>query len=609
MPGWRGGEQGLDYWIAELQALGVKWFKLLDDNGDSIPFCQKLVKAGIFPIVRILRRDPPPNDSPEPNPGHLNAAEEETIRKLIDVGVLYFETNNEPNIEGEWKSGAIPADPLEAAKLVALNWLFDARVILDAGGYPGLPAISSGGSMDLMEALVSLDKQAILLEGCWIAVHNYGLNRPLDFPFDAVNQHGEPLTPEQYDLGPLTEWAWWNREQGCADTIDQINELRASGKNPSPSLSGDHSCFREFEYYNSLAHKYLGRSIPILSTEGGYRVGRREDPRYPRVTPQAQAELTVSMFEFMQRRAPDYYFAAVPWLMLPAEGLGPDAWYSDFWARAFKNPPRKSTFVPVPVAGLELGANLPVVSAVKGMTQVARSAEVQTSVLRAKPPAPPRFKLPPSLSQTMYTVQRGDTLSSIAKKFASSVTVIALLNNISDPSRVTVGQQLLVPVPAGSGLPVGAPEPASIPKPPPPPAPKLSGMAELDPRLSPLGVQVSTAMVVPGMLYWRLVRAVYIDSQEAGGSHDIYYCLIDENGEPVAGQRVLQAWGEGQVDALSGEDGQAMIPIWAAYAPDRGEIGPYTAWVDGLPSDRVTGLGLPQKRHVSFRLTWQRTKK
>ena len=218
--GWTGGDQGLDYWIEELQALGIKWFKVLDDNGDSLPLCQKLVAAGIFPVVRLIRHDQPPNDSPEPNPGHLDIKEEQRIKKLVDAGALYFETNNEPNLGAEWKNNAIPANAEEAAKLVALNWLFDARMILDAGGYPGLAAISVGNNMDLIGALVSLGLQSILLDGCWIAVHNYCLNHPLDYPEDQTNQLVAPVAPGDYEHGPLNKWVWWDMAQGRQQSLD-----------------------------------------------------------------------------------------------------------------------------------------------------------------------------------------------------------------------------------------------------------------------------------------------------------------------------------------------------------------------------------------------------
>jgi hypothetical protein len=266
LSGWKGGEQGFDYWIKELADMGIKWVKLFDRAGDSLPVCEKLVAAGVFPIVHILRQDPAPNNTPEPNPGHINLAEEGTIRRLIAAGVLYFETNTEPNLASQWKLRAMTSDTLETAKLVALNWLFDARFIIAAGGLPGLPAISVGGNMDLMGALVALGRQDILLEGCWIALHNSSLNRPLDFPEDSVNRGGQSITAEQYDQEAYTQWAWWNHALGRADTIQEINTMRAVGRNPGETIYQEHGCFREYEYYGFLAMKYLGRAIPIIST-------------------------------------------------------------------------------------------------------------------------------------------------------------------------------------------------------------------------------------------------------------------------------------------------------------------------------------------------------
>lgn len=46
---------------------------------------------------------------------------------------------------------------------------------------------------------------------------------------------------------------------------------------------------------------------------------------------------------------------------------------------------------------------------------------------------------------TVYTVQAGDTLTSIARDFEVEVDAILLANNIIDPSRIRVGQQLIIP--------------------------------------------------------------------------------------------------------------------------------------------------------------------
>ena len=731
--GWSGGKEGYDFWISELVAMGIKWFKVLDNHGDSLEICTKLLEVGIFPIVQVIRKDPPPNDSPEPNPGHINATEEEVIRRLVGVGVRYFETNNEPDLATEWKNEAMPGDNIETAKLVALNWLFDARFILAAGGYPGLPAISTGGTMDLLGALVALGRQDILLEGCWIALHNYCRNRPLDFPDDPVNRTGQPITPPQYDQKVYTQWAWWRASLKRADSIDEVNALRAAGKRPTQTVQQDHVCFREFEYYNALAMKYLGRSIPIISTEGGYIIGHREDARYPALTPDLHRDLTVAQFDYMQRQAPDYYFAVMPSQLVESEDRESAAWYSSFWKRAFaKGSNGANGISTIPVPGAALGDRLPVIDAVKAMPNLARR-------MPGMQPAPPVQA--PVTAQThktaplKYVVMQDDTLPKIAKQFGTTWREIAALNRLTLQDVIHPGQTLFIPRPADvtqvvasmppetvippsarPGLsvlfpdsdiettaapppptplpptPVEAPKPIATPPPhapvelpepiapkttppsfespkpvvpppppplfeapipvtpspvetpkpsvpppvfetprpaaPPPPAPVepppplRPGLApppkypdltatpielEWDWRLDALGVVVQPANVAPGQEYWKLVRAIYQSPDEAGENHHIYYTVLDENRQPLPNQRVWQGWSDDKTDASTDDKGGTSIPLWASYAPDRGEYGPYFAWVDGLPSDGVIGLGLPLKRHVSFLLTWQRT--
>lgn len=53
---------------------------------------------------------------------------------------------------------------------------------------------------------------------------------------------------------------------------------------------------------------------------------------------------------------------------------------------------------------------------------------------------------PPSSSgRRVYIVQRGDTLSGIASRFGVSVSTLARVNNIRNPSRIYVGQRLIIP--------------------------------------------------------------------------------------------------------------------------------------------------------------------
>lgn len=670
--GWRGDPKGIDGWIVELQHLGVKWLRVLDDNGDSLSLCGKLLSAGIFPIVRIVRRDLPPNDTPEPNPGHISAREEVTIRKLIDLGVLYFETNNEPDNPAEWKQHAIPGNHEETAKLVALNWLFDARFIIEAGGYPGLPAVSSGSGMDLVGALASLGRQDILLEGGWIAIHNFGHNRPLNFPNDRVNQNGAPLSTQEYDFGALTQWVWWNAALNRADTMDQVNTLRAARKNAGQVIAHDHAAFREYEYYDALAKKHLGRSIPIVSTEGGYQVGRRTDLRYPRITPALHADLTVALFEFMQRDAPDYFFASCPWLLTGTQKTQASAWYSDFWDRTIRSGgPHNGEIPPVTVPDYRVGERLPVVAAVKAMPSQSRvgprAAATQPAPAPVAAPAMPAPPPPPPSEESIYLVQHGDTLGSLAKKFGVTTYALANVNALNENARIIAGQRLLIPPPPEISAPPApetvavAPPPAPIPewynppqqlapagpppaytpppqppaqpiyvpppqpqtvsqppataqaaipitRPVPPPPPRAPAVASpLDPRLGALNVRVEFANVKPGESYWKLIRAEYQDTTKAGGNHHMLYNLLDDKGKPVLVQRVFQGLADIQADSFTDAFGRAKIPMWETYNPDKGESGPYSAWVANLPSDKITGLGMPNGLSVNFVLTWQKT--
>jgi LysM repeat protein len=169
-------------------------------------------------------------------------------------------------------------------------------------------------------------------------------------------------------------------------------------------------------------------------------------------------------------------------------------------------------------------------------------------------------------------------------------------------------QAQTAPSPARPAIPTPGPR-----LPPPPRFPDFSAAPitelEWDWRLDALGVGLEHAQVESGNEYWRLVRAVYQAPDESSDSHQIQYSLIDELGQPVAYHKVWQGWPNDKADALTNERGETSIPLWNSYAPDRGESGAYYAWVDGLPTDRVYGMGLPLKRHVSFLLTWQRTAK
>lgn len=131
-----------------------------------------------------------------------------------------------------------------------------------------------------------------------------------------------------------------------------------------------------------------------------------------------------------------------------------------------------------------------------------------------------------------------------------------------------------------------------------------------DARLPALNVSLQPANVAPGTLYWKLTRLEYDDPYQHcgdfGSDHDMYFVLTDQNGGKVVNQHVWQGWPDGTTDAYSDTRGIADIALWSNYDPTRGP-GPYFGWVDGLPSDVVTGMGLPLRHHVSFVMYFRKT--
>ncbi len=318
-----------DYWLPELMAMGVKWVKLANHDG-ALEFATLLLKNDIMPIVRIYR--------PQPNPGVLDEKLLAVVRDFVSAGARYFEFNNEPDLGTEWQSRDVPSD---AVNIVAQNAIVDMEAILKLGGYPAVPALATGTKWDLVGEICRLGRRDLFAEPVWQAIHNYSLNHPLDYPYDAGNQQGAPYTVDFYDRLAAERWdgdAWrgWS--------LAQVNDERRRNANPGATAFDDPSCWRAYERYDKLIRDQIGRSLPILATENGFAVGERPDPRYPATTPQLHMAQTLEACRIMMGassrfdHAPDYYFCTAFWL-LGNYALGSwawewegQAWYSSRWS-------------------------------------------------------------------------------------------------------------------------------------------------------------------------------------------------------------------------------------------------------------------------------------
>lgn len=115
----------------------------------------------------------------------------------------------------------------------------------------------------------------------------------------------------------------------------------------------------------------------------------------------------------------------------------------------------------------------------------------------------------------------------------------------------------------------------------------------------PEWVRVVDANVPAGAEYWKLTRVEYWDDQHSGGTHHIY---VQEPHD--AQQRMLVS------------NGQERWPV-PLEKPQNEPAGNFAMWahntysveMEGLPSDRVEGLHMPLKHHVSYLLWWERGRK
>ncbi len=170
-------------------------------------------------------------------------------------GVYYYQIYNEPNVNDEnHQSFANPT-------LYATAWAAAARKIVAYGGLPGIGAFSPGGAYDHYDFLdrtlraIEYNGDAALLNHAWLSVHNYHGLRPYD-------------DPEGFFL---------------------------------------------YRHYDAIVQSHLGRSLPMIGTEGG---SYSSDP-------QVEKQFLTFQYSYMRQREP-YLLAFSWWLLANREGGGHD---------------------------------------------------------------------------------------------------------------------------------------------------------------------------------------------------------------------------------------------------------------------------------------------
>jgi LysM repeat protein len=152
----------------------------------------------------------------------------------------------------------------------------------------------------------------------------------------------------------------------------------------------------------------------------------------------------------------------------------------------------------------------------------------------------------------------------------------------------------------------------------PTPGPGNTPAVEWDPRLNQLPcVRLVTAAsrgmkLQPGDRYWRLVKARWLNEEESRRDIQIHVDLLDEAGQRVYGDRVAFENG-GRYTVISEPQSCCYPWDYPVKWPMFNTLCSYAAYVEGLPSDMVMGMGLGTPEHpdwtihTGFVLTFQRT--
>ena len=180
-------------------------------------------------------------------------------------GVYYYQLYNEPNVNDENHQGF--ANPNQ----YAVTWAAAARDVIANGGLPGIGALSPGGAYNHFDFLgrtlqaLKYNGDGHLLNHTWLSVHNYHGTRPYDDP----------------------------------------------------------DGFLLFRKYDEIVNSHIGRSLPMIGTEGGS------------YTPDHNAETEFIRYQYTyMRNAEPYFLAFSYWLIANSEGGSHDSTWE--WQALFR---------------------------------------------------------------------------------------------------------------------------------------------------------------------------------------------------------------------------------------------------------------------------------
>lgn len=282
-----------NFWLDELDAIGIKWFKTLCLDHEWL---SALLTRGVTPIVRLYQG--------EKYPGRLDRGLMSQVPGLVEIGVRYFEPDNEPNLNCEWKGewrDRMTWQDTDLVKQVALDWWADAQEIIRYGGVPLFPAMAPtdrNGTNERFSSVAWMQLMVTALDGhCRQELADLLRQKKI-----GAAVHASPFL-RPFDFSPYREWG-----------IDDM-------------------CLRGYEVVRDTFRDTFGvDDLLIISTEGGcYEPGHLEDLGWsPAYSEEEWAQKTVGVFEWLERHGT--LAAMCPWI-LTDEGVSDSRWMGNGWYR------------------------------------------------------------------------------------------------------------------------------------------------------------------------------------------------------------------------------------------------------------------------------------
>ncbi|HKZ68747.1 MAG TPA: hypothetical protein VJ020_01625, partial [Anaerolineales bacterium] len=306
-----------DFWVGELKAIGIKWYKQCDSHGPDqtgdgsiFRWVLFLRDHGITPVVRYQMGHQFPN--------RLDQTHLEKMNLYAREKIVWAEIGNEPNLihEWQWSAEEMSWQRGQSIPIICEVWLNDAEEALRRGVRPAWyamaptdwkggvnPVFSGPKFQELCWRHIASDStrksraQAIFRNGGWVAVHSAVYEYPVDFdPFnypDKFAEHGR---------------APWDM------------------------------CLRSYE----IPIKYIadnigltaGKDMPIMSTESGVFTPESHsmDNHIRLESDDAHANLVLKMFDWLDENSP--LQAMMPWTLAVCDEIGlnnkdfpADGWY------------------------------------------------------------------------------------------------------------------------------------------------------------------------------------------------------------------------------------------------------------------------------------------